>query len=83
MKYDQANTCPTPGPKSIEKFAYFFRPYNFKIHTRKFMDFEGIAHKDEDYDKREELGIFEYVDYVSKMNEKQEQIIKIKEAEEE
>ena len=48
MKDDQARTCPIPELQHIEKFAYFYRPYNYRIPTCKFMKFDGFKGKDED-----------------------------------
>ena len=43
LKAEQLHMLPIPekGMRN-EKFIYFYRPYNFKILTRKFMHFDGL-----------------------------------------
>ena len=77
MKFEQAKICPTPELQHNGKFAFFYRPYNFRIHTRKFMNFDGVTEKEEGFEEREDLNVFEYVDLMSKKNAKIELLAKI------
>ena len=74
--------CPIPQLSNNEKFAYFFRPYNYKVHTRKFMNFEALKDESDDEQKpKEETPMtFDYVMLKEKLRREKEKLKKIEEA---
>ena len=74
--------CPIPQLSNNEKFAYFFRPYNYKVHTRKFMNFEAMRDESDDDEKqKEEIPMtFDYVMLKEKLKREKEKLKKIEEA---
>ena len=73
--------CPIPELKNNEKFAYFYRPYNYNIHTRKFMNFDGLKDENDETPKQETPRTFDYVLLKEKIIRQREKLKKIEEAE--